>query len=204
MSGGQWSVQEVNALLYVWGADSVQSQLDRGVYKKRTHCCMYGEQTMSKASWKVECTRNECIVVCMGSRQCPKPAGWGSAQETNTLLYVWGADSVQNQLEWISRSRQCSSKWQVCYHTDHNWALCMTQSKWIDPASYEVDCGVRSMWSKSGSSADRLIANDVPSKFWGDNVDWRRGVWSDHHDSLLHMYSINCSWTKSHTCYNLL
>lgn len=37
------------------------------------------------------------------------------------------------------------------------------------------------------------IANDVPFKFWGDNVDKRKGVRdvrSDHHGSLLHMYSI--------------
>lgn len=37
------------------------------------------------------------------------------------------------------------------------------------------------------------IADDVPFKFWGDNVDKRRGVRdvrSDHHGSLLHMYSI--------------
>ena len=37
------------------------------------------------------------------------------------------------------------------------------------------------------------IANDVPFKFWGDNVDKKKGVRdvrSDHHGSLLHMYSI--------------
>ena len=36
------------------------------------------------------------------------------------------------------------------------------------------------------------IADDVPFKFWGDNVDKRGGVQdvhSDHHSSLLHMYS---------------
>ena len=37
------------------------------------------------------------------------------------------------------------------------------------------------------------ISKEVSFKFWGDNVDKRRGVrdiWSDHHGSLLHMYSI--------------
>lgn len=39
----------------------------------------------------------------------------------------------------------------------------------------------------------KRIANDVLFKFWGDNVDKKRGVRdvrSDHHGSLLHMYSI--------------
>lgn len=37
------------------------------------------------------------------------------------------------------------------------------------------------------------ITQDVPFKFWGDNVDKKigvRDVRSDHHGSLLHMYSI--------------
>ena len=37
------------------------------------------------------------------------------------------------------------------------------------------------------------ITKDVPFKFWGDNVDKKigvRDVRSDHHGSLLHMYSI--------------
>lgn len=39
----------------------------------------------------------------------------------------------------------------------------------------------------------KWIRNDIPFKFWGDNVDKKRGVRdvrSDHHGSLLHMYSI--------------
>ena len=39
----------------------------------------------------------------------------------------------------------------------------------------------------------KWIAEDVLFKFWGDNVDKQRGVRdirSDHHGSLLHMYSI--------------
>ena len=44
------------------------------------------------------------------------------------------------------------------------------------------------------------FANDVSFEFWGDNVDTRKDVCdvrSDHHGSLLHMYSIlaGCSRT---------
>ena len=62
-----------------------------------------------------------CIRVCMGSRQCPKPAGWDILKQ------------------------DCAS---MLSH-DHNWALCMnhpefkfvvwTGWKSIDPVSYEVD-----------------------------------------------------------------
>ena len=35
----------------------------------------------------------------------------------NTLLDVWGADSVQNQVDGISRKKTvCNSEWQVCFH----------------------------------------------------------------------------------------
>ena len=37
------------------------------------------------------------------------------------------------------------------------------------------------------------IANNVVFKFWGDNVDTKKGVrdvQSDHHGRLIHMYSI--------------
>lgn len=49
------------------------------------------------------------------------------------------------------------------------------------------------------------IAEDVRFKFWGDNVDKKRGVGdvhSDHHGSLLHMYSILAG--RSHTPTNHL
>jgi len=39
----------------------------------------------------------------------------------------------------------------------------------------------------------KWIGNNVLIKFWGDNVDKKRGarhVPSDHHGSLVHMYSI--------------
>lgn len=46
------------------------------------------------------------------------------------------------------------------------------------------------------------VANDVPFRFWGDNVDKKRSVRdvrSDHHGDLLHMYSIlaGCSRTAN-------
>ena len=43
------------------------------------------------------------------------------------------------------------------------------------------------------ASLSHWIAHDIPFKFWGDNMDKRRGVRdvrSDHHGSLLCMYSI--------------
>ena len=39
----------------------------------------------------------------------------------------------------------------------------------------------------------RWISDDILFKFWGDNVDKKKGVRdvrSDHHGELLHMYSI--------------
>ena len=43
------------------------------------------------------------------------------------------------------------------------------------------------------ASLSQWIANDIPFKFWGDNVDKKKGVRDvqlDHHGSVLHMYSI--------------
>ena len=79
-----------------------------------------------------------------------------SVQETNALLYVWGADSVQSQLDGISRNKTVYQRVASMLLHDHNWALCTNchgvwaRSKCIDPVSYEVDWGVGSMWIESG------------------------------------------------------
>ena len=78
------------------------------------------------------------------------------------LLYLWGVDSVQSQLNRIFRNKTVYQQVACMLLHDHNWALCWwtpIEVDWssIDPVSYEVDWGVRSMWIESGSGADRPL-----------------------------------------------
>ena len=76
-------------------------------------------------------------------------SGPWSVQETNALLYVWGADGVQSQLDGLSRNKTVYLRVASILSHDYNWALCTnrheckfvvwTRLKWIDPVSYEVD-----------------------------------------------------------------
>ena len=69
------------------------------------------------------------------------------------------------QLDGITRNKTVYKRVASMLSRDHNWTLftnrhefkvvVRTQSKWIDPVSYEVDRGVKSMWIESRSSADR-------------------------------------------------
>ena len=87
-------------------------------------------------------------------------SGPWSVEEMNALLDIWGADSIQSQLDGITRNKTVHQQVASMLSRDHNWALCTnrhkfkfvvrTWLKWIDPVSYEVDWGVRSMWIESG------------------------------------------------------
>ena len=76
-------------------------------------------------------------------------SGRPTVQETNALLYMWRADSVQSQLDGISRNKTVYQRVASMLSRDDNWALCTnrqeftfvvrTGSKWIDPVSYKVD-----------------------------------------------------------------
>ena len=48
-----------------------------------------------------------------------------SVKERNTLLYVWGADSVQSQLDGVYRNKTVYQRVTSMLSHDHNWALLM-------------------------------------------------------------------------------